>query len=474
MFKNILEPICEKEFHPNSFGFRPHRSTEHAISLNNNFINRGKLHFCVDIDIKGFFDNIHHNKLIKQCMTIGIKDRKVLSIIKAMLKAPIHHPNGEIENPTKGTPQGGILSPLLANICLNEMDWWVDKQWNGMKTRRKYSSMSKKWRALKNTDLTEVKLVRYADDFKLMCRTHKDAIKMFKITKQFLKHRLKLDISPNKSKVINLRKKSSEFLGFSIKAKLKGKGDGNTDRRVAQLNISKKSKAKIREKLKTTLIKIQKENKQRTKNIILYNSQVRGIQNYYRIAANISADLSEIGFHIDKIIHNRLSKISKLNIKDEKYKKRYKGYHFNTWTIKDITLFTIQACKKKDPMQFSQRKADEKETNKQFEVKTFSENIEKLYDQIAYKDYEGNTEWELLRIQAYEKTKGICLISKEYVNFNEFDVHHIIPREYGGKDELSNLIILKKEIHKELHKKNPSITGNKTFDKLRNVILNLM
>jgi len=130
MFKNILEPICEKEFHPNSFGFRPHRSTEHAIALNNNFINRGKLHFCVDIDIKGFFDNIHHNKLIKQCMTIGIKDRKVLSIIKAMLKAPIHHPNGEIEKPTKGTPQGGILSPLLANICLNEMDWWIDKQWN--------------------------------------------------------------------------------------------------------------------------------------------------------------------------------------------------------------------------------------------------------------------------------------------------------------------------------------------------------
>jgi len=60
------------------------------------------------------------------------------------------------------------------------------------------------------------------------------------------------------------------------------------------------------------------------------------------------------------------------------------------------------------------------------------------------------------------------------VNFNEFDVHHIVPREYGGKDELSNLIILKKEIHKELHKKNPCITGNKDFDKLRSVILNLM
>ena len=475
MFKNILEPICESKFHKNSFGFRPNRSTEHAMAYNNLLINKGHLHFCVDIDIKGFFDNIHHNKLIKQCMAIGINDKKVLSIIKAMLKAPIPHPNGEIENPTRGTPQGGILSPLLANICLNEMDWWIDRQWNGIWTERNYSVTNNKQRALKKTNLTEVKLVRYADDFKLMCRTHKDAVRMFKITKQFLKHRLKLDISPTKSKVVNLRKKSSEFLGFSIKAILKGrKGNKDPNRRVTSVSISKKSKAKIMEKLKLTIIKIQKGNQNRLKNVILYNSQVRGIQNYYKVASNVSNDLAEIGYHINKTIQNRLTSISKINIKDEKYRERYKGYSYKTWSIKGITLFTIQACKKKDPMAYSQRLIDEKEANKLLEVKSINENTNKLYDKIAYKGYESSTEWELLRIQAYEKTKGVCLVSEEYVNFDEFEVHHIVPREFGGKDELKNLIILKKEIHKELHKKNPSIKNNQNFDKLKNIILNLM
>ncbi len=470
MVKNILEPICEKEFHDNSYGFRPNRSTEHALAYNSNLINIAKLHFCVDIDIKSFFDNIHHNKLIKQCIAIGIKDRKVLSIIKAMLKAPIHHSNGEVVTPTKGTPQGGILSPLLANICLNEMDWWIDRQWNNIKTQKKYSKKSNKYTSLRKTGLTEVKLIRYADDFKLMCRSHKDATKMFKITKQFLKHRLKLDISPEKSKVVNLRRKTSEFLGFSIRAVLKGNKDKN--RRVASVNISKKSLAKIREKLKTTVIKIQKGN--RIKNTILYNSQVRGIQNYYRVASNVSKNLSIVGYHTDKILHNRLRNIAKLNVKDDKYQERYKGYRYKTWTVEDITLFTIQACKTKNPMQFSKRIANLKESQKRPKINTTKENIERLYNKIAYKRYEGNSEWELLRIKVYEKAKGKCFVSTEYVDFNNFEVHHIIPREFGGKDVLNNLVILRKDIHRELHKKNPNITGNTNFDKLRQVILNLM
>lgn len=118
MFKNILEPICEKKFHNNSYGFRLNRRVEHVIAHNSKLINMSKLHFCVDIDIKGFFDNINHKKLIKQCIKIGIKDMKVISIIKEMLKAPIHHKDGTVEIPSKGTPQGGILSPLLSNIYL--------------------------------------------------------------------------------------------------------------------------------------------------------------------------------------------------------------------------------------------------------------------------------------------------------------------------------------------------------------------
>lgn len=106
--KQVLEPICEAKFHPHSYGFRPNRSTKHAISRMMSLINIGKFYYTVDIDIKGFFDNVNHTKLIKQMYTLGIKDRKLISIIKAMLKAPIQ---GE-GIPNKGTPQGGILSPF--------------------------------------------------------------------------------------------------------------------------------------------------------------------------------------------------------------------------------------------------------------------------------------------------------------------------------------------------------------------------
>lgn len=86
----------------------------------------------MDVDIKGFFDNVNHRKLLQQIWTLGIRDTKLIQIIKAMLKAPIQMPDGEISYPDRGTPQGGILSPLLANIVLNELDWWIASQWEGM------------------------------------------------------------------------------------------------------------------------------------------------------------------------------------------------------------------------------------------------------------------------------------------------------------------------------------------------------
>ncbi len=100
----VLEPICEAKFHERSNGFRPNRSAEHAISQAGVMIQLRNLYFVVDIDIKGFFDNVNHSKLIKQMWSIGIRDKKLLCIIKEMLKAPIVLPNGSTIYPDKGTP----------------------------------------------------------------------------------------------------------------------------------------------------------------------------------------------------------------------------------------------------------------------------------------------------------------------------------------------------------------------------------
>ena len=124
-----MEPICEAKFSENSYGFRPNRSAENAIARAEFLIQNTRLHYVVEFDVKGFFDNVDHSKLIKQIWSLGIRDKNLLFVLKRILKAPIRLENGAMEYPTKGTPQGGIISPLLANIVLNELDQWVDSQW---------------------------------------------------------------------------------------------------------------------------------------------------------------------------------------------------------------------------------------------------------------------------------------------------------------------------------------------------------
>lgn len=205
----VLEPICEAKFYERSNGFRPNRSAENAIAQVYKMIHQQDLHFIVSVDIKGFFDNVNHKKLMQQLWNIGIRDKKVLSIIKAILKAPIHMPDGTISNPEKGTPQGGILSPLLANIVLNDLDWWIASQWEMIPTEHDYvGKVNKngivdtghKYRALRKTNLKEIYIVRYADDFVIACRYYDDARRIKIATERWLKEQLKLNINQDKSK----------------------------------------------------------------------------------------------------------------------------------------------------------------------------------------------------------------------------------------------------------------------------------
>ena len=218
----VLEPICEAKFFKRSNGFRPNRSAENAIAQAERMIQNVGCHYVIDIDIKSFFDNVHHGKLIKQMWTLGIQDKKLISIISAMLKAEV----AGIGFPEKGTPQGGIISPLLSNIVLNELDWWIVSQWEEMPTQRNYvhriyangtPDKSNTFTSLRNyTKLKECYLVRYADDFKIFCKKRSDAIKLFEATKTWLHDRLGLEISPEKSKIVILKRHRSDFLGFQL------------------------------------------------------------------------------------------------------------------------------------------------------------------------------------------------------------------------------------------------------------------
>jgi group II intron reverse transcriptase/maturase len=303
----VLEPICEAKFHNHSYGFRPNRGTSHAIARTQFLMWNSGLHYVVDIDIKGFFDNVNHGKLLKQMWSLGIQDKNLLSVIGRILKSKVKG----IGIPDKGTPQGGIISPLLSNIVLNELDWWLSDQWETLKTRREYSDRRNRNAALKTTGLKQFFFVRYADDFKILCRDFKTAQKIFAATKDWLKERLGLEISPDKSKITNVRKGKSEFLGFALYVDKKKK------QFVTRSNISDKAKHTMKCKLKEQIKVIQRNTTPHQVNKL--NSIILGMHNYYKTATLCSLDFGEIHYIVRKSLHNRLrAKTKKIRRKQKK------------------------------------------------------------------------------------------------------------------------------------------------------------
>ena len=358
----VMEPICEAKFYEHSYGFRPCRSAENAISYAYGLAQRNKLHYVVDVDVKGFFDNVDHRKLLKQIWTLGIRDTKLIQIIKAMLKAPIEMPDGETVLPSKGTPQGGILSPLLANIVLNELDWWIASQWDEMVRHMKHpckvtyypNGAEKKcnsYTALKKSNLKEMRIVRYADDFKIFCRTKEDAEKTYYAVKDWLWKRLKLEVSDEKSKVTNLRKRDSEFLGFRIKLRRK------SNSWVITSNVCDKAIHRIGKEMADSVKAIQssKTAEEISLNVGDYNAKVIGVQDYYCIATRVNLNFSDIARPINGQLLHRIDGIKKQGeIKNRYLRKRYGKSKQMRW-IGETPLVPLAYVQFKIPMRKSRK-----------------------------------------------------------------------------------------------------------------------
>lgn len=358
----VMEPICEAKFYEHSYGFRPCRSAENAISYAYGLAQRNKLHYVVDVDIKGFFDNVDHRKLLKQIWTLGIRDTKLIQIIKAMLKAPIGMANGEIVFPTKGTPQGSILSPLLANIVLNELDWWIASQWDGMVEHMEHprkviyhpNGAEKKcnsYTALKKSRLKKMRIVRYVDDFKIFCRTKEDAEKTYYAVKDWLWKRLKLEVSDEKSKVTNMRKHDSEFLGFRIKLRRKGYSW------VITSNVCDKATQKIGKNMSEAVRAIQssKTAEEISLNVGDYNAKVIGLQDYYCIATRVNLNFSDIARPINGQLLHCIDGLKKRGeIKNRYLRKRYGKSKQIRW-VGEMPLVPLAYVQFKIPMRKSRK-----------------------------------------------------------------------------------------------------------------------
>lgn len=413
-------------------------------------VNLDKCYYVVDVDIKGFFDNVNHGKLLKQLWTLGIRDKKLICIISKMLKAEI----SGIGIPDKGTPQGGILSPLLANIVLNELDYWISSQWENMKTKTNYYKNLKngnkiKYKALRKSKLKEMYIVRYADDFKILCKSHKTALKIYNATKKWLKERLNLEMSEEKSGITNIKKKAVDFLGISLKAEVK------RNKYVIQSHVSTKSKKKIKDRLKNVILRLQK--KPNIVNVDLYNSTILGIQNYYKIATQVNIDLAEIEYILSKKLKNRVKSIvSKTGIINKVFEKYYHGFKGKKMFIAEKVLFPLSYIKTNPPLLFKQEICNFTEEGR----KIIHENIAYVnpkvlkYLMINPEPYKS-TLFNDNRLSLYAGQKGLCGITKEVLRVGYMEVHHINPVYMSNKipdDRYKNLIFVTNIIHDYIHK----------------------
>lgn len=212
--KLVLEPILEAQFFAHSYGFRPMRDAEMALARINQVSHVSAKYWIVEGDISKCFDNIDHSILLRRLYHIGIKDRRVLQIIKAMLRAGIMD---ECAVNEYGTPQGGIISPLLANAYLDIMDEWVAKQWERKNTRRTYRTEGTKRKSLYQTSLAPGWLIRYADDFVIITDTRAHAEQWKARLQTFLRSKLKLTLSTEKTLITDVRRKHIHFLGYELK-----------------------------------------------------------------------------------------------------------------------------------------------------------------------------------------------------------------------------------------------------------------
>lgn len=232
--RRLLAPIFEPLFHVDSYGFIRKRNCHQAIERVLEFHSQGH-HVVLDADIKGFFDNIPH-QVIMDLVAAEVADGNILRLVEGFLTAGVME-DGVFKPTTIGTPQGGVISPLLANIVLNQLDWELHK--------------------------AQLRFARYADDFVVVCQSEVQAHEALTLVKHVLESKLGLQLSEDKTKVTTYGK-GYDFLGFHLQTR---------SRRIREKSLQK-FKDKVRE------LTVRKHNLDASV-IMKLNQVIRGTANYF-------------------------------------------------------------------------------------------------------------------------------------------------------------------------------------------------
>lgn len=431
LLKMLLEPIFESDFLDCSSGFRPGRRTMDCIATCYSLINSAHKYFwVVEGDIRKCFDRINHSILI-ELVERRIGDRRIIALIQRFLDAGIME-DGLVNSTPEGTPQGAVISPLLANIYLHEFDlWW----WNKVGKLSNYEKSKRRRKREAN-----FRLIRYADDFILLTNgTKEQALALREEVQQFFQERLHLELNLEKTHVTHVTE-GFDFLGFHIQ--YLQPSDNKPWLRVvpSEENVTR-LKMKIRAMTSRSQVWDSPLNK-----VMALNRVLRGWIMYYRhvsvkrIATKLDWWVGQrlVGWLEDKhkLGYRRIQAMYELE--EKKCRKNYgvrnaQGKVTFRFLMADVHLTPYKASRRNNPYLNNEAYATQPTNDEAFPL---LEN--------AWTGYSDNAKWQEIRLQVLERDGYRCQQCK---SLDDLDVHHIKARLDGGDDLLGNLVTLCRTCH---------------------------
>lgn len=444
MLRQILEPIYKGQFYKHSYGFRPFRSTHHAAVRLHYLHGRLGYDWVIEGDIKACFDEIEHGTLI-QILKKHIKDGRAIRLIGKMLSAGIvEEGSTEVVRPNRGTPQGGIVSPLLANIFLNELDRFIENMYEDLTPhyRKKVPGRF---------------IVRFADDFVIACKSGEDAKLVKELVKNFLAD-LGLELSNEKTHITHINE-GYDFLGFNIRRF----SDGKT-----LIQPSKAAMKKFRRAFKERLTIATHKHGFSVRMIRYLDSLVRGWGNYYRRVSAKKAfskldhyiwrecfrrskrlegpEATRRGVYLKRLLPMRLSR----RRRDRKYNLRWFGVwreenkeaEMLTW-LSSIPIKYARFHPQLNPCLPGNRKKLE-------DMKTLHSPEDIPVQMLPVSPGGYGPGWQATRRRVLRQDKYRC--TKCGTTEVTLDVHHVSkPKGTPGAEDLDNLTTLCRQCHIEKH-----------------------
>jgi RNA-directed DNA polymerase len=434
--KMVLEPIFESDFQPFSHGFRPRRSCHTAMAqiVQTTVQHRRKVYWVIEGDIEGFFDHVQHKHLMS-LLRQRISDGKLLDLIWRFLRAGVME--GQLFKKTdEGTPQGGVLSPLLANVYLNHFDRWFAERANlGSST-----GTSRRER-IRRAGGANFMMVRYADDFVIFSNGTRTDAEAFKVeVKEWLATELKLTLSDEKTKLTHYTD-GFDFLGFTFK---KTVGKSTTAEIVATYPSTQSVQRAVHR------IKELTDRDQLLKNpadiIKALNAFLRGWGNYFRRSA-AKRTLRYVGNYAFHRMWRWLNEKHGGNHRWRYVKNLY--YADGTWTAGGVSLLVLQEM----PIEYAKYRATPNPYLLDVPV-VDAWHLDPFF--VLWNGSRGyGADWHDAREVALDLTQGTCAIcgTDEGV-----EVNHITPKRKQGGNVLENLIPLCRTHHRQAEQRNSAVS----------------